>query len=56
MSKLVKKAAAHAARKQQMQHTYKPNRLDEKSINRLIGMAILITLISVFSLFAVMMG
>ena len=55
MSKLVKKAAEHAARKQR-QYTLKPNRLDEYTVNRLIGMAVLITLVTFVALFAVLMG
>lgn len=50
MSKLVKKAAEHAARKQKAQYTLKPNQLDENTVNRLIGFAIIITLVGVVTL------
>lgn len=50
MSKLVKKAAEHAARKQKEQYTLKPNQLDENTVNRLIGFAVIITIISVVTL------
>lgn len=49
MSKLVKKAAEHAARKQK-QYTLKPNRLDENTVNRLIGFSVITTIISVVAL------
>jgi hypothetical protein len=50
MSKLVKKAAEHAARKQKAQYTLKPNQLDENTVNRLIGFSVITTIISVVAL------
>jgi len=50
MSKLVKKAAEHAARKQKTQYTLKPNQLDENTVNRLIGFAVMITIVAVVTL------
>ena len=50
MSKLVKKAAEHAARKQKAQYTLKPNQLDENTVNRLIGFAVIIILVGVVTL------
>lgn len=57
-SKLVMKASEHAQRKAQAQemHTHKPQRLDERTANRLIGFAVIITIISVVTLLLAVAG
>jgi len=55
-SKLVMKAAEHAQRKQQMQHTYKPDRLNERTLNKILGVAIVVTFLTFLALFGVLLA
>ena len=61
MSKLVKKAAEHAERKTQKTYsyetlyTYKPDRLDERTVNKIIGFCVFVTIMSLVGMFVAMM-
>lgn len=55
MSKLVKKAAEHAQRKAHMEHTFKPNRLDDATVNKIIGFCILVTMMSLAAMVVAVM-
>lgn len=62
MSKLVKKAAEHADRKAQKTYTYEtvqvfkaPTRLDDRTVNKIIGFCVFITVMSIVAMFAAIM-
>lgn len=55
-SKLVMKATEHAARKQQVQHTYKPNPLNERTANKMIGVGVVVVVITAFALLAALLS